>query len=177
MTLHLQRLQDHAQSGTGPAQGVPGPTPHTRHMLHAVVAGLLHLVARVSGNEILQEHIQEVIARRQSSAPHLLPEGVFGVESSDGPVGPGEGEGEGEGEVDNELLFHLKPLIGMTPEVKRGFGKSPLLRSFPPLMPHPLPLPLPSLVPRVGQGSQSRRLSQRLFLTQRILPSVNLTRL
>ena len=114
MVQYLSGLQDLAQTSTK-------LTAQHRLALHAVIAGVLYLIAKISAHQQLQDHVLEVVAKRQSSAPHLLPEALFGgSEGADGPV-PADLSG-----IDTELLFHLteKGIIQQLPEPKHGFGTS-----------------------------------------------------
>lgn len=77
-----------------------------RMAMHAVVAGILHLVAQISTNPILKDNIGTVILYRRERAAGLLPDGLFrGEDGFDG----GEERAVGDSlEVESELLFPLK---------------------------------------------------------------------
>ena len=109
MMTYLSRMQDLAVEGDSLSL-------HHRTALHAIVAGILHLVAQVSANTALQDHINEVVGLRREMAPHLLPASVFGDQ-----LEAGRNE-----TVEQQLLFQLKEenLLRKSPEPKKGFGES-----------------------------------------------------
>ena len=79
-----------------------------RIAMHAVVAGILHLVVQISTNPILKDNIGTVILYRRERAAQLLPDGLFRDE--DGFDG---GEERDSLEVESELLFPLKDEASM----------------------------------------------------------------
>ena len=89
--------------------------------LHGMVAGLLHLVSKIISAPGLQDHIQQVLMQRKSSAPFLLPEVVFCAK--DGADGHVEVHHE---RVQDQFLFTLEEGL-LTPqqdtEPKKTFGK------------------------------------------------------
>lgn len=89
-----------------------------RNALHAIVAGILFLITKISSPSGLQEHILQILALRRASAIHLLPEGLFG----DSPVVKSN-------LVDQEMLFILDQdeLHRKSPEPKKSFGQNDLL--------------------------------------------------
>ena len=109
MVNYLSQLQDLAQ-----AHSVDMSTRH-RIVLHVTAAGILYLIAKMTSNQALQDHILEVINRRQNSAPELLPDFFFAQEVSDGPEANLEN-------LDPKLLFQLKErgLLEPPPEQKKG---------------------------------------------------------
>ena len=109
MVCYLSQLQDLAQ-----AYSVDMSTRH-RIVLHVTAAGILYLIAKMTSNQALQDHILEVINRRQNSAPELLPDSFFAPEVSDGPETSLEN-------LDPKLLFQLKErgLLEPPPEQKKG---------------------------------------------------------
>ena len=132
MVDYMHQLQELAVGRRGGEEGGAGrggglSTDH-RVMLHAVVAGILYLVAKITTSLALEEHILTVVALRRSSAPHLLPDTVF---ATDRPDGRGGGGGEGEegkedlSQLEPGWLFRLKEeglLRDMSPELKKGFS-------------------------------------------------------
>lgn len=93
-------------------------------IVHAIVAGILHLVAQISTNPILKDNVSVVIVHRREAAIELLPEGLF----------RGEGDRLNESEVGGvsvvgaELLFVLKEDFSMKrasesgASIKKSFG-------------------------------------------------------
>ena len=109
MLLYLNKLQDLAVK----ERQYPS---HHRVALHATVAGILYLVSNVSTNEILKEHVAEIISRRKAMALVLLPDSLFAfteeanAEHVRGVVSREEEE-EVLGEVagsDSQCLFDLQ---------------------------------------------------------------------
>lgn len=101
--------------------------PQQRIALHAIVAGILHLVAQMSTNPILKDNIGAVISRRRESAVILLPDGLFrGKGGFDG--GQEEGAVGGVAGVEPELLFPLKDEVSLkrtsdsASSLKKSFG-------------------------------------------------------
>ena len=90
--------------------------------LHGIVAGLLYLVSKVTTAPALQEHIEQVLMQRKTSAPFLLPSVVLG--SQDGLDGTA-GADACSMDVQEHFLFSLdEGLLRTSPEVepKRSFG-------------------------------------------------------
>lgn len=94
-------------------------TAYYRSALHAIVAGVLYMISKISSATSLQEHVLQVIEVRKTSAPHLLPNALFtfeerpdGIEVSSHPV-------------EKKLLFILnqQELLKSSPEPRKGFGK------------------------------------------------------
>ena len=84
-----------------------------RTSLHAIVAGILYLLGKISSVETLKDHVLEVVERRREMAPVLLPDSLFQrregeeeeeEEGMDGAVG----RGEYPSHVSEELLFQLR---------------------------------------------------------------------
>ncbi len=97
-----------------------------RMAMHAVVAGILHLVAQISTNPILKDNIGAVILYRREKAARFLSDGLFGGE--DGFDG-GEERAVGDTlEVESQLLFPLKDEASMkrasesATSLKKTFG-------------------------------------------------------
>lgn len=100
--------------------------PQQRRAIHAIVAGMLYLVAQISTNPILKDNVRVVILRRRETAVGLLPDGLFrgGVYGSleEGAVG-------GDLGLNSELLFVLKDEASMKrasesgASLKKSFGK------------------------------------------------------
>lgn len=97
-----------------------------RTAMHAIVAGILHLVAQISTNPILKDNIGAVILCRREKAAELLPDGLFrGEDGFDG----GEEKVVGDIlDVESELLFPLKDEASMkrasesATSLKKSFG-------------------------------------------------------
>ena len=97
-----------------------------RMAIHAIVAGILHLVAQISTNPVLKDNIGTVILCRREKAMELLPDGLFrGEDGLDG----GEERAVGDTlEVELELLFPLKDEASMrrasesATSLKKTFG-------------------------------------------------------
>ena len=102
----LSKFQDRAQDPTTQISSTH------RTSLHALTAGILYLISKVTTTQALSDHVQEVIERRREFSPMLLPDGLFRE------IGEGGGEGEGvdgaagrgdhPGRVGEELLFQLR---------------------------------------------------------------------
>ena len=109
MVRYLSRLQDLAQTSSSELS--------TRHCLalHATTAGVLYLVSKMTSNQVLKDHVLEVVERRKNSAPDLLPDSLFAPEVADGP-------GTNLTALDPELLFQLKErgLLEPPPDQKKG---------------------------------------------------------
>lgn len=52
-------------------------------VLHATVAGMLYLAAKISRNEVLKTHVDGIIAKRRETAPRLLPDTLFSTVTVD----------------------------------------------------------------------------------------------
>ena len=123
MLLYLSKLQDLAVK----EKGYPS---HHRIALHTTVAGILYLVAKVSTNEILKEHVAEIISKRKEMAPILLPDSLFAFkeEADTGLVGGVVSREEEEdvlGDVagsDSQFLFDLQNegILKRSPGPSRG---------------------------------------------------------
>lgn len=113
MVSFLSKLQDLATSEESQLN------PQQRTAVHAIVAGILHLVAQISTNPVLKDNVGVVILRRREAAPRLLPEGFF--QRRDDVV-------EEDVSVGSELLFVLKDEASMKrasesgASLKRAFG-------------------------------------------------------
>ncbi len=126
----LSQLQDAAQS-TAPTAGARSLSGQQCLIIHAIVAGVMYLLAKMSSNQQLQEHVLEVVAKRRDSAPHLLPESLFKrptrlLSTEEGVDGRGERrEEEEEGTVDTDHLFQLRErgIVQAAAEPKKGYGK------------------------------------------------------
>lgn len=90
-----------------------------RNALHAIVAGILYLISKISSASGLQEHILQVLTIRRTSAPHLLPTGLFEDKSD------GEDKSVVNPLVDKIMLFILdeEELLRKSPELRKGFGE------------------------------------------------------
>lgn len=112
MVLFLNKLQKLAVQSD-----LSLPVFH-RNALHAIVAGILYLISKISSATGLQEHIFQILALRRQSAVYLLPDGLFSSgDKPDGVVKPNL--------VDKTMLFILDEdeLLRRSPEPKKGFGK------------------------------------------------------
>ena len=109
MVYYLSQLQDLAQEHSA------GLSARHRIVLHVTAAGILYLIAKMTSNQPLQDHILEVVNRRQNSAPELLPDSFFASEGLDGPETSLEN-------LDSKLLFQLKErgLLEPPPDQKKG---------------------------------------------------------
>ena len=114
MVSFLSKLQDLATSEESQL------SPQQRTAVHAIVAGIVHLVAQISTNPVLKDNAGIVIQRRKEAAVRLLPEGLF--QGQDGiPI-------EEEISIGSELLFVLKDEVSMKrasesgASLKRAFG-------------------------------------------------------
>ena len=69
----------------------------------------------MTSNQVLKDHVLEVVERRKNSAPDLLPDSLFAPEVADGP-------GTNLTALDPELLFQLKErgLLEPPPDQKKG---------------------------------------------------------
>ena len=116
MVQYLQQLQELAV-------GNRDLSYRHRVALHATIAGILYLVAMMTSNQQLQEHILEVVIRRRDSAPSLLPDSFFKSVVSDGPDVKVEIDLNA---IEPELLFQLKEkgILQQLPEPKRGLSES-----------------------------------------------------
>jgi hypothetical protein len=104
----LSKLQDSAVDSASQLS-----TTH-RVSLHAITAGILHLLCHISTVPALTEHVLEVVQRRSETAPLLLPDQFFTAERADGA----EGRGDIPTRVGEDLLFHLRErgLVRQSPE-------------------------------------------------------------
>ena len=112
MVLYLNKLQKLAVESDLPLSHC--------NALHAVVAGILYLISKISSSIGLQEHILQIIAVRRASAAYLLPDSLFGPED--------KSDGVEKDEVklaDKAFLFVLDEdeLLRMSPEPRKTFGK------------------------------------------------------
>lgn len=100
MIHFLSKLQDLAQDSSATL------SPQHRVALHAIVAGLLFLLAKISPTSMLDEHVTDVVERRREIAPSLLPDALFAqdVEGADGVLTPEVSAME----LPDQLLFHLR---------------------------------------------------------------------
>ena len=114
MVSFLSKLQDLATSGESQL------SPQQRTAVHAIVAGIVHLVAQISTNPVLKDNAGIVIQRRREAAVRLLPKGLF-QEQDTVPT-------EEDISVGSELLFVLKDEESMKrasesgASLKRAFG-------------------------------------------------------
>ena len=115
LVLCLNQLQLLALGGVSPL------SVRLSAALHAIIAGLLHLVCRIALAPALQAHIEQVLQQRRTSAPHLLPGTLFGCDDAmDECVTNTTSHSL---EVDQSLLFTLDgDLLRKSPEPKRSFG-------------------------------------------------------
>ncbi len=106
-----------------------GLEAHHRVVLHATVAGVLHLASKISRNEVLKTHIDGVIAKRRETAPKLLPEAVF-VTADEMDGGRDTGGVVSDEEVlsavadDETLLFNLTEVDAKRTSPPPSSGKS-----------------------------------------------------
>ncbi len=117
MVLYLKQLQALAL-GNDPVLSTQISTA-----LHAIIAGVLHLISIISPSSSLQEHIVQVLETRRTSAPHLLPHRLF-VET-DGADGIEPMPDSGPLSLDKAMVFILdeEELLKKSPEQKKGFGE------------------------------------------------------
>ena len=96
-------------------------TAFHRSALHAIIAGVLYLISKISSAVTLQDHILQVLEIRRSSAPHLLPGGIFSSEEKLDDV-----EAIQALAVDKKMLFILNQdeLLRKSPEPRKGFGNT-----------------------------------------------------
>lgn len=111
MTHFLSKLQDMAL-------GDPALSSQHCVAIHSIVAGILYLLAKMTSNQVLREHVFKVVAKRQENAPSLLPDSLFATETSDGPAVDPPG-------LDPELLFSLQQegILDDSHEHRRGPGE------------------------------------------------------
>ena len=112
MVHFLSKLQDITQDPAAQLSSLH------RAALHAITAGLLYLLGKISPTTLLSEHVREVVERRREIAPALLPDTLF-ARQGEGREEEGEDGGSmmAEGipsKVADDLLFHLK---------ERGFDR------------------------------------------------------
>ena len=104
MIHFLSKVQDAAQDSNTQLSSVH------RASLHAVIAGILYMLSKISPTPALNEHVEEMIELRREVAPALLPDGVF----SHGEGGRGRDTADSAGgitypsKVGEELLFQLR---------------------------------------------------------------------
>ena len=103
MVHFLSKLQDAAQDSS------IVPLPQRRLALHAIVAGVLYLLSKISSTSTLSEHVVEVVERRRTVAASLLPDTLFGseTEGSDG-LAAKKAEEASPAEFSDSLMFELK---------------------------------------------------------------------
>ena len=110
----LSKLQDSAVDSASQLSAIH------RVSLHAITAGILHLLSQISTVSALTEHVLEVVERRRETAPLLLlllPDQLFAAEREEGADGA-EGRGDIPTHVGEDLLFHLRErgLVRQSPE-------------------------------------------------------------
>ncbi len=99
---------------------------HHRVVLHATVAGMLYLAAKISRNEVLKTHVDGVIAKRRETAPRLLPDALFSTTGDELDSGRGAMGVISEEDLlsvvanDETLLFSLKDVKRTTPPPVTG---------------------------------------------------------
>lgn len=92
-----------------------------RSALHAIIAGILYLISKISQASGLQEHILQVLQVRRVSAPYLMPARLFSTEDQ---FHSKENSILNSQLVDKSLIFILdEELLRKSPEQKKGFGK------------------------------------------------------
>ena len=118
MVSFLNKLQDLATKENSQLSS------QQRTALHAIVAGILHLVAQMSTNPILKDNVGAVINCRRQRAIRLLPDGFF-KEEAYGKEEDAVGRVLGE---ESELLFLLTDEASMKRasesgvSLKKAFG-------------------------------------------------------
>ena len=112
MAHFLSKLQDMALTDSSLSS-------RHRIAIHSIIAGVLYLLANMTFNQVLRDHVFEVIAKRQQVSPSLLPDSLFSTEGSDGPE-------MDLANLDPELLFLLQQegILDDSNEQRRGPGKS-----------------------------------------------------
>lgn len=119
----LSKLQDTAQDSNSQLS-----TVH-RTSLHAIIAGILYLLGKISTISALGDHVQEIVEKRRENAPMLLPDGLFRREREelDGAVG----RQSYPNHVEDELLFHLRErgLDRQSPDPGMDFRKGTVKES------------------------------------------------
>lgn len=90
--------------------------------LHAIVAGVLYLISKISLTPGLNEHVSHILTKRREHAPHLLPEGLFTYEER----ADGTEDSVGMSMVNRSMLFTLneEDLMKKSPEPRKGFGET-----------------------------------------------------
>lgn len=89
---------------------------HHKVVLHATVAGMLYLTAKISRNEVLKTHVDGVIAKRRETAPRLLPDALFSTTDDELDGGRGAVGVVSEDDIlsvvtnDETLLFSIKDM-------------------------------------------------------------------
>jgi hypothetical protein len=116
MVLYLNMLQKLAVQ-----KDATLPVFH-RNALHAVVAGILYLISKMSSATGLQDHITKVLALRKASAVHLLPDGLFPSEDKSDGSASAEHPSVKSNLVDKTMLFILDgdELLRKSPEPRKG---------------------------------------------------------
>lgn len=107
MIHFLSKIQDAAQDSSTQLSSVH------RASLHAVIAGILHLLSKISPTPALSEHVEEMIKLRREVSPALLPDGVFsqvegGRRGDKVEITDGAGGISYPSKVGDELLFQLR---------------------------------------------------------------------
>lgn len=139
----LSQLQDAALS-PGATDSLSG---RQRIVVHATIAGAMFLLAKISSNQQLRDHVLEVVARRRDSAPHLLPDSLLATPTPQSSTEGVDGMAEESRDMSPDHLFQLreKGIIQSVPEPKKGYGMyiscQPLLHSL--SLSHPLTTPSP----------------------------------
>lgn len=111
MVLYLNMLQKLAIQSD-----ITLPVCH-RNALHAIVAGILYLISKISSATGLQEHIVKILALRKASAVHLLPDGLFAPKDKSDPLARSN-------VVDRTMLFSLDGDEWLrSPESRKVFGE------------------------------------------------------
>lgn len=110
MIQYLNRLQTLAVQSDLPV--------FHRNALHAMVAGILYLISKISSSTGFQEHILQVLALRKISAVHLLPDGLFALEY-DGIEHPSV-----KSNAANETMLFILDEDRRSPEQKKVFGEN-----------------------------------------------------
>lgn len=90
-----------------------------RNALHAIVAGILYLVSKITPAIGIQEHILQVLKIRKTTSPHLLPARLFASEDKS------DGAPTDILTVDKAALFILdeEGLLRKSPEPRKPFGE------------------------------------------------------
>lgn len=104
MIHFLSKVQDAAQDSATQLSSVH------RASLHAVIAGILYMLSKISHTPALSEHVEEMIELRRETAPVLLPDGVFSQDGRErgAEITDGAGGITYPSKVGEELLFQLR---------------------------------------------------------------------